>query len=141
MNRNNFLQKMVVAICGTGLLMVSGCAQAQLGEKLPLGTVGAYSQSTVPWSVINKVNGQGIAIQEYINTGGVIFAVAWNGPAKPDLKTLLGAYFKDFPVTIGARVQAGGSGDLVIYSAGSMPYFKGYAFLKSLAPAGFKFPQ
>lgn len=84
-------------------------------------------------------------VREFSNASGQVFAVTWSGPGKPDLRALLGRYFTTFQA-------AGSSGralhslrrpaqvdqpDLKIETAGHMGWFRGIAFVPSLAPAGF----
>ena len=85
---------------------------------------------------------QGVTVTEYANADGVVFAVTWKGPFKPDLQQLLGSYFS--PYVSAARTQTQqlnlslvtGS-DIVVHSAGRMRGFLGVAWVPSLVPAGF----
>lgn len=83
----------------------------------------------------------GTAVREYLAPGGIVFAVAWNGPSMPDLRQTLGNYFADY--TAAARSNAGGHhhlgarrGDLVIQAHGHMRAFAGRVYLASAVPAG-----
>lgn len=105
---------------------------AALGDHVTPSTQGAFvAQSVLPSTV---------KVKTYVNAAGVVFAVSWQGPIKPDLQALLGKYFP----AVTAHPSLGGvsivqSGDLVVYSSGFMRNFSGYAYLKSQTPAGFKF--
>ena len=135
-------------------LVASGPAYAELGG--PLSTVqtdgrrmaarmvssemGSYALHT-----LTRANG-GI-VRELTNADGQVFAVTWSGPGKPDLRSLLGPYFQTFQ----AAGAASGRGlrsplrrppqvnrpDLQIETAGHMGWFRGIAFIPSLAPPGF----
>jgi hypothetical protein len=120
------------------LLCAASPAFAQLGAKLSLSGASALSQAAGPWSSTTQTTENGISITQYVNTAGVVFAVSWNGPAKPDLKSLLGTYFKQLPPSATAQVAAASEGDLVVFSSGAMPHFRGYAYLKSQTPSGFQ---
>jgi hypothetical protein len=83
----------------------------------------------------------GTLVREYVTTSGIVFAVAWNGPAKPDLSELLGPYFAD--LNAAARTGRGGHNhlslkrsDLVIQAGGHMRAFSGRAYLVAAVPAG-----
>lgn len=84
----------------------------------------------------------GTEVRQYLSAKGVVFAVAWSGPFKPDLKQLLGPYF-DQMVTRQATSPHGGSprtliddGRLVIESSGRLRHFTGRAYLPAEVPAG-----
>ena len=99
-------------------------------ERAPLYTVGVL---TLP---------SGTLVREYQNAQGVVFAVSWSGPGKPDLRQTLGASF-DTMVAETARVGFVGHAQLHIvtpglevHSVGHMRSFHGIAFLPALVPAG-----
>jgi len=135
-------------------LASSGPAQAGLGgptssvqtdgRRMAVRTLstamGGYTLHT-----LTRANGG--TIHELTNANGQVFAVTWSGPGKPDLRSLLGPYFD----TLQAANTASGRGlrsplrrppqvsepDLQIQTAGHMGWFRGVAFIPSLAPAGF----
>lgn len=128
----------------TASVLLAASAHAQLGQVVgPSATPSmarAFSQSNTPWTSSASKGADGVTVTQYVNTQGVVFAVAWDGPVKPDLKQLLGSYFSVSPNSnpIG-NVSAQNQGDLVVFSSGAMPHFSGYAYLKSQMPAGFTF--
>jgi hypothetical protein len=78
-----------------------------------------------------------------LSSGGVVFAVAWRGPSRPDLKQLLGEHFDTLQAetaVVGAhRLRAPillNRADLVVHSAGHPGAFRGFAYLPALTPAG-----
>jgi len=86
-------------------------------------------------------------IREYLSGGGTVFAVAWEGPFKPDLRQLLGA--RQFTaVDDGTRernregrrgplsLRPAGASNLVIQSSGHMRAFVGRAWLTDQLPTG-----
>lgn len=83
----------------------------------------------------------GTVVREYLSAGGAVFAIAWSGPAMPDLRQLLGAFFDTY--TEAARTQQAGAGPLevrqgglVVESGGRMRAFFGRAYLPAAMPAG-----
>lgn len=85
-------------------------------------------------------------VHEYTNADGLVFAVTWSGPGKPDLQTLLGQYFTTFQANSELIARTTHSlrrppqvnqPDLQIQTGGHMGWFHGVAFVPSLAPPGF----
>ena len=83
----------------------------------------------------------GTALREFSTPGGTVFAVAWRGPAIPNLQQALGRYFDTF--TAAASAPHGGHHQLqiqqenfVMQSSGHMRAFSGRAYLPQALPAG-----
>jgi hypothetical protein len=83
----------------------------------------------------------GTRIREYLSDAGIVFAVSWSGPFKPDLHQLLGSHFETFS----AALRAAGSDrnrmsfdtpQLVGQSEGHGRVFYGRVYLPQLVPAG-----
>jgi Protein of unknown function (DUF2844) len=88
----------------------------------------------------------GTVVREFTDASGIVFAVAWQGPFKPNLQVLLGSHFNRL-VAAGKqphrdhRRLAVRDRDLVIESNGRMRAFNGLAYLPSRVPAGFNFEE
>ncbi|WP_192388449.1 DUF2844 domain-containing protein [Burkholderia cepacia] len=88
--------------------------------------------------------GSGTVIREYLNSAGTVFAVAWQGPVKPNLLDLLGNYFPQYIAGVQASRAARGvrapvviDGDtLVVHAGGHDGSFSGQAWLPAALPAG-----
>jgi Protein of unknown function (DUF2844) len=85
----------------------------------------------------------GIRVREFLNRDGIVFAVAWNGPVVPDLRTLLGSSFESYIKGLGTLKHPGtqrsirlASKELVVESGGHMRAYGGRAYLPPLIPAG-----
>ncbi len=83
----------------------------------------------------------GTLLREYVDLGGKVFAVAWNGPGLPNLSQALGSYFTAY--TTAAKAKHGGRNHLeirqegfVMHSGGHMRAFSGHAYLPQAVPAG-----
>jgi len=87
----------------------------------------------------------GTVVREYVSSSGKVFAVAWQGPWRPDLRQLLGSYFDQYQQAVKARSaraarsplhfeQAG----LVVHSEGHLRAFVGRAYLPELLPSDIK---
>lgn len=93
------------------------------------------------YSVVEMQTPQQVRIRQFVSPAGVVFAVAWRGPFKPDLQLLLGRQFDNYRL---ARrdasprrgVQVIQQPDLVVQSGGRQRSFFGIAYLPGLVPAG-----
>jgi hypothetical protein len=82
--------------------------------------------------------------KEFSRSDGLVFAVTWAGPSRPDLRQLLGARFDDFQADNAQRDRrrtrtplVSERADLVVHSAGRSGGFWGFAFIPQLLPPGF----
>lgn len=138
---------MIAAVC-----MASGSARAALGGHASTindeltqarGQLRTLKQPDHMRYEMTLPNGG--TVHEFANASGVIFAVSWSGPGKPDLRALLGNHFTHLQQPMvaprGGRmfrqpVQVNRA-DIQIQTGGHMGYFWGVAYLPALAPAGF----
>ena len=150
----SFSRSRKIALLAGLALALSGRAQAELGgavstvqtdgkrmsARMISANMGGYMLHTL-------TRGNGGTVHELTNAKGQVFAVTWFGPGKPDLRSLLGRYFQTF------QAANAGSGrglrmplrrppqvnepDLQIQTEGHMGWFRGVAFIPSLAPPGF----
>ncbi|MET0379807.1 MAG: DUF2844 domain-containing protein [Spongiibacteraceae bacterium] len=91
------------------------------------------------YSVHERTTEIGTLIREYADASGTVFAVTWQGPAKPDLDLLLGRYFQTFvaaPSQPGTGPKQINQPDLVVFSGGHPRAFVGRAYLPGLIPTG-----
>jgi hypothetical protein len=83
----------------------------------------------------------GTLLREFVAPDGNVFAVAWNGPTKPNLRQALGRYFDTYvsaprPKFADRRHEQIQQGDLVVQGSGHMRAFSGRAYLASAIPSG-----
>ena len=84
----------------------------------------------------------GTLLREFVAPDGKVFAVAWNGASKPDLRQALGKYF-DALVSAPKLKYADHrhlqvqQGDLIVQGSGHMRALSGRAYLLSALPSGF----
>jgi hypothetical protein len=83
----------------------------------------------------------GTIVTEYLNAGGAVYAVQWQGPALPNLRQVLGNYFSNYQTAartpvVRHRVVRMDSPDVVIESTGKMRAFVGRAWVPALLPSG-----
>jgi hypothetical protein len=83
----------------------------------------------------------GTVMREFIAPNGQVFAVAWQGPSRPDLRQALGQYFDAYASAPRSKmadrrhVQIQ-QGDLVVQAGGHMRALSGRAYLLSAIPSG-----
>ena len=80
-------------------------------------------------------------IREFAAPSGIVFAVAWHGPFKPDLRALLGRYFDVYahaPRSADSTRSrmAIDQRDLVVRAGGHMRAYSGLAYVPALLPPG-----
>ncbi|HTP38015.1 MAG TPA: DUF2844 domain-containing protein [Steroidobacteraceae bacterium] len=89
--------------------------------------------------------GGGVQVNEYATPGGAVFAITWQGPSQPDLRSLLGSYYARYQSAAAASVQARRGahrefsirqGDLVLLSVSHLRSYRGVAYVPALMPAG-----
>lgn len=81
----------------------------------------------------------GTKVREFVSPSGTVFAVAWQGPWKPDMKQLLGPYFDRYVQGIESKRPRRGAvsiqqPDFVVESGGHMRGFTGRAYLPQVMP-------
>lgn len=83
----------------------------------------------------------GTVLREFVAPGGNVFAVAWHGPSKPNLRQALGKYFDTMVSAPKSKysdrrhvhIQ---QGDLIVEGSGHMRALSGRAYLASAVPSG-----
>jgi len=96
---------------------------------------------TVPYSVRESVDANGVTVREYVLPSNVVFAVSWAGPVRPNMRALLGSYFGNYVAAGQSGVHGSGplfegNGEFRIESTGRLGNFSGMAWLPRLVPAG-----
>jgi len=100
-----------------------------------------YSEDRSGYRVHEIQLPSGTAVREFVAPNGTVFAVAWQGPSRPNLRQVLGQYFDAFAsvprtkLTDRRHVQIQ-QGDLVLQSGGHMRALSGRAYLRSAVPSG-----
>jgi len=108
-----------------------------------LAASGAAGASAAGYSVNSSVLANGSTVREYVGADGLVFAVSWNGPFLPDLRTLLGEHFAAMTAEAARHPKAGHSQlhverpEVSIESTGHMRAYAGRAWINARLPAGF----
>ena len=139
----------VAPYLATLLLACASIGHAALGGLPgPFNSADSRAVSGVSVTAPNYVRREttlasGTLVREYISATGTVFAVAWEGPVLPDLKSLLGKYFAILVAETTKVPKAGHSSvaieqqEVFIYSGGRMRAFEGAAWIPAQLPAGF----
>ena len=90
------------------------------------------------YTVHELQSANGTTIREFVSPSGMVFGVAWEGQALPDLRQLLGRYFDQYQ-----RVRQHGRGPrrvesqgLVVQVGGHQRSLSGRAYLSDMLPEG-----
>jgi len=86
----------------------------------------------------------GSAVREFVAPGGRVFAIAWSTRLKPRLDGLLGAQSVRYASAARSALLVPGArhalsideGDLVVHATSRLNSHVGFAYLRSLVPAG-----
>ncbi|HEV7611734.1 MAG TPA: DUF2844 domain-containing protein [Steroidobacteraceae bacterium] len=103
----------------------------------------AESTLLAHYDIQEITNDNGMRVREFLTKAGVVFAVAWNGPAVPDLQRLLGTSFDTYTKSLSALKEPGmhrslriATAELVVEAGGHMRAYSGRAYLPRSIPAG-----
>jgi hypothetical protein len=125
------------------VLAISGTSWAALGEPMapPAGASSESPQTAgARYAMQARRLDSGTEVREYANAEGIVFAVTWNGPFMPDLRSLLGSHFAALEQHAASAGRASAvsmqTPDLTLLSGGRMGAFRGRAWLPRQLPAG-----
>lgn len=136
----------VIALCS------SSSAFAVLGQRSDSVTqmatrmkakIKAASTTSSSWTAQDLVT-EGTTVREYLNSDGVVFAVAWQGVLEPDLSSLLGDYYTEYSQALRSTARSPmtkrnlnvETNRVKVKRFGHMRSWHGLAYLPNLVPAG-----
>jgi hypothetical protein len=146
------LLRAVARLALPGIALFAHNARVALGSMHPSVESDARAMHAVRQSVSEQgyivehlVLPQGMAVREYVNEAGVVFAVTWHGRHSPNLTQLLGAYSDRARFEARAvRARQGGVGpisisdsDVSVIFGGRMGSYSGRAWLPAQLPSAF----
>lgn len=141
----------VAAMLIAGLLAhASAPAHAELGgDRSSVETECVRVNATLrlqdhgDYSTYELVTPSGLRLQEHVDTKGLVFAVSWSGPFRPDLRRLMGTYYPEYlaaarghPIARGRRHLE--SSSLVMTISGHQRASFGLIYLKRPLPPSFR---
>lgn len=116
------------------------------GASAPAGSTTNASTVTSAWSMREVTQADGLVEREYLTADGVVFAVAWNGPHRPELSVLLGTRYATQMARNARVLREQGKGShratsqvedtFVVQAATHQRSSTGVAWLPQLLPAG-----
>ena len=149
------MRKQIAAfLFGLGLaaavLIPAGRVHAALGEAE--GSVSSdenalsakrVSKTVFSGYTVKQIDSDAISVREYVTQTGLIFAVAWNGVAHPDLTPLLGRYADEYENSLKNAKRKHGhrqfhveTSRIVVEKWGQMRNLQGRDYIPALIPAG-----
>lgn len=141
---------MLLALAVFAVLAFAHQSYATLGEsagsvesdRAVLSAEPAVTSSGGIYTVREMIS-SAAAVREYISRSGVVFAIAWNGLATPDLDQLLGAYADEYRKAREQTLRQKGARHLQVKSLnvtvekwGHMRALHGRAYISALIPPG-----
>ena len=147
MSQSSFVSRALCSAVAWSLLALP--AAASLGDSVAsvqndaqhLRASVRVSQKT-NYTVHEMQAAAGTTVREFVSPEGKVFAVAWQGPVRPDLQQLLGSYYQRASQMVQTGNTRGGrhpisisQPDLVIQLGGHQRAFTGHVYVPSLMPA------
>ena len=144
------MQRTIAIGVALGVALGARAARAALGEPeasiaADREALAANSRGTTAHAAytVHEMERGGTAIREYVSPSGVVFAIAWNGLANPDLAPLLSSYAEEYREAAkqalhprGRRSQRIASAHMVVDRWGHMRDLHGLAYAPALVPSG-----
>jgi len=138
-----FLSALLMALLGPGVACATlgGPETTVQGDAIKLSASIKSSEDHAGYRVHEIQLPTGTVLREFVAPGGNVFAVAWHGPSKPNLRQALGQYFDALAPAPRTkitdrkhlRIQ---QGDLIVEGSGHMRALSGRAYLASAVPSG-----
>jgi hypothetical protein len=140
---------LLLLVLGTSALRVESARASLAGDAASVLSDADELHGVVQASILQQFEVQeiltdnGMQVREFLNRGGVVFAVTWAGPVVPDLQRLLGTQFPVYTAELAARDHLGlhrsvrvATSRLVVESDGHLRAYVGRAYLPAMIPAG-----
>jgi hypothetical protein len=126
-------------------------AQAGLGESADSvasdrKALSAVQRATTTHKAytVHEFASDATTVREYVSPSGIVFGIAWNGLAYPDLRPLLGPYDREYRAALRQeprkpglrRYHAVRTDGVVVEKWGNMRNLQGRAYAPALIPPG-----
>jgi hypothetical protein len=143
--RNRFLIVILLTVLSASCFAVLG------GDSASIQTDQAHlrAQRQVAQGagyVVHEMQAEtGTVIREFVSSEGKVFAVAWQGPLRPDMQQLLGSYYDEYTRSAPARRVHGPltiqTSNMVLQSGGHQRALTGRAYIPAMVPAGVRIEE
>ncbi len=142
-----FLALLLAAMASHGVMASLGGDVASVeSDRAHMKAAAVTRSESALYTVHEMQTASGTTVREFASPAGIVFAVTWKGPFKPDLRQALGKYFQTYQEA--PRAQRYGHSrdvleqpDLVVHSSGRLRAFFGTAYVPQLMPAGVSIEQ
>lgn len=138
------------ALCMAFVLAPAWRVRATLGESADSvesdrTALSAVRRAVLPRNgyTVHEVTSDANTVREFVSADGVVFAIAWNGLAPPDLALLLGSYADEYRQALRRNERKPGrrqiqvrADRLVVEQWGQMRNLQGRAYVPALIPPG-----
>jgi len=121
---------------------LGGSADTITSDRKALQSVSRPSASYSGYTV-QEVVADATTVREYLSPSGIVFGIAWNGNAYPDLSQLLGSYGAEYAAAQqkaarkpGHRRQRLVTDNIIVETWGHMRNLRGRAYVPGLLPTG-----
>jgi len=133
------------------VLAITQQAQAGLGESADSVASDRKALSAVKRATttsnrytVHEFASDVTSVREYVSPSGIVFGIAWNGLAYPDLTLLLGSYDREYRAALRQeprkpglrRYHAVRTDGVVVEKWGNMRNLQGRAYAPALIPPG-----
>ena len=149
MTMNRVLCCLALALLGATLTIntawatLGGTGDSVAADRSTLTAASIATAERAKYTV-HEIRSEGVTIREYVSPSNIVFAVAWNGIANPDLDQLLGPYAGEYQTALakserkpGSRNQSRVTTDRVVVERwGQMRNLQGRAYVPALVPEG-----
>ena len=126
----------------SALAALGGGADTLTSDRKALQAVSRAPASYAGYTV-QEVVSDATTVREYLAPSGIVFGIAWNGNAYPDLAQLLGSYGNEYAAAqqkaerkFGHRRQRLVTANIVVETWGHMRNLRGRAYVPGLVPTG-----
>ncbi len=127
--------------CAPAMAALGGDVPSIERDRQAIGGTHAITQ-TEHYDRHDLETAAGLRVHEFADRSGRVFALSWEGPAQPDLLTLLGSHYSEYTSALQARrianhhVFSARSGNLTIQIIRRPRGLSGAASIAALIPAG-----
>jgi hypothetical protein len=127
----------------TDAAQMNATAGAKTAHPVP-GVPAQNTPASANFTIEQMTTPDGTVVSEYVGPDATVFAVTWRGAMPPDVRTLLGTYFKQYrdaadngsPSPLGLHALSVQAADVKVETAGHMGFMWGRAYLPARLPAG-----
>ncbi len=153
--KNSICRLLYLLVFSATMLLVAKPSMAVLGEpgasvssdrRVLMATRG--STTVHRGYEVQEIASDTVTVREYISSSGIVFAIAWNGMAVPDLNTLLGTYANEYRTALqkaprkpGRRWRQIKTERVVVEHWGHMRNLQGRAYAPALVPQGVRIDE